>query len=406
MNNNFKKMYENIPISDKLDYTIKNTIKKAKIEKKKHFLKNSSIKITGAIASIVMIFTCAINYNVAFANTVKNIPIISSISEVLQFHYDKNVSEAVKQNLAQNINVVATNNNIGINVTNVVGDNKDKFILYTLKSSDKKFKNLLLDKFTIMDTSNNIIIDSSKFRDGVVPPTLINQDSDFLVLIADKPFKCIVSSIGDSINNYSQKGETYGSIELIALANSTIPDNISLSVSGFSEAYNTSYSQKNYNKFINNYNRTPMETTGNWSLNINTTTAKTEKTEEYDNIKFSANNTDFQINYFKIYPTYIETNIQLGKDKTSTAQCWSIGTKDTAKKDTYKRLPYLIDENGNKYMVSENSFICDNKKKSVTISFQSSYYKNPKKLYLVISQLNYLPGDPYTNITPIKIKIK
>ncbi len=36
----------------------------------------------------------------------------------------------------------------------------------------------------------------------------------------------------------------------------------------------------------------------------------------------------------------------------------------------------------------------------------SCYYTKPKNLYLVISQLNYLPGAPYTNITPIKIKIK
>ena len=57
-------------------------------------------------------------------------------------------------------------------------------------------------------------------------------------------------------------------------------------------------------------------------------------------------------------------------------------------------------------MVNENSFQYDQKDNSVTVSFQSCYYTKPKNLYLVISQLNYLPGNPYTNITPIKIKIK
>lgn len=408
MNNNFKKMYENIPISDKLDCTIKNAIKDAKMEKKKHFLKNSTIKFTAAIASIFVIFTCAVNYNVAFANTVKNIPVISSISKALQFYYDKNVSEAVNQNSSQNMNVSATNNNVNINVTNVVGDNKDKFILYKLKSTDKNLKNLLLDKFTIKDSNGNVIVNSSNHRDGVVPTTLINDNSDFLSLIGDNHVNCIVSSIGDSIDNYAKDGETYGSIELISSDNTSIPDNLSLSISGFSEAYNTSYSKKNYNKFISNYNRAPMEVNGSWNLNINTTNTQPKKAQEYDNIKFSANDTDCKINYFKIYPTYIKTNIQLGKNKISNSQCWSIGTRATTAKDNYRNLPYLIDENGNKYMASENSFTYDYKNNSVAvnISFQSCYYNNPKHLYLVISQLNYLPGAPYTNINPVKIQIK
>lgn len=57
-------------------------------------------------------------------------------------------------------------------------------------------------------------------------------------------------------------------------------------------------------------------------------------------------------------------------------------------------------------MVSPKVFSYDYADKSVKVTFQSSYYRHPKHLYLVISQINYSPGPPSTKITPVKIKIK
>ncbi|WP_242834265.1 hypothetical protein [Clostridium pasteurianum] len=45
MNTDFKDIFDNIPVSDKLDKVIKGSIIKAKIEKKKSFIKNVSFKL-------------------------------------------------------------------------------------------------------------------------------------------------------------------------------------------------------------------------------------------------------------------------------------------------------------------------------------------------------------------------
>nr|WP_242834306.1 DUF4179 domain-containing protein [Clostridium pasteurianum] len=347
------------------------------------------------------------NCSLSFASTINNVPIVSSIAQALQFHYDKNMISAVNQSDSQNVNQTVSDNNISLTINSIVGDDKDKFILYTLKSSDKKIKNLLLNSFTITDSNNNIIVDSNGFRSQILPVTLMDQEGDFLSLNSSKDYKVIVSSLGDSIKDYADTGETYGSIEIISLNNTAIPDKLNLEVSSFTEAYNMTYSQKKYADFISKFNREPMNIKGNWNLSIKAA-AKTEKPEEYNNIKFSANNTDLEIRYLKIYPTHIEANIKLGMDKTNNSQAWGIGTNHdgASHTDNYNRLPYLIDENGNKYMLSPSNFSYNHEDKSVKASFQSSYYRHPKHLYLVISRLNYSPGPPYTNITPVKIQIK
>ncbi len=404
MSNNFKEIFDNIPVSDKLDNVIKDSIVNAKMEKKKGFIKRVSLNIITIVASIMIFFTVGINCSLSFASTINNVPIISSIAQALQFHYDKNIVSAVNQSDSQKVNQTVSNNNVSLTINSIVGDNKDKFILYTLKSSDKKIENLLLDNFTIT-SDNNVIVDSNVFRSQILPATLVNQQGDFLALNSSKDYKVMVSSLGDSMKNYAENGETYGSIEIIALDNNPIPDNLNLKVSSFTESYNMSYSQKKYNDFISKFNRKPTDINGNWVLNLNAT-ANAGKLEEYNNIKFSANNTDFQINYLKIYPTHIETNITLGINKINNEQSWSIGTNATTYKDNYSKLPYLIDENGNKYMVSPSSFVYDYANKSIDVTFQSSYYIHPKHLYLIISQINYSPGPPSTDITPVKIQIK
>lgn len=406
MNTDFKDIFDNIPVSDKLDKVIEESISKAKIEKKKGFIKNVSFKFAAGIAAIAIFFTAGINCSLSFASTINNVPIVSSIAQALQFHYDKNMISAVNQSDSQNVNHTVSDNNIGLTINSIVGDDKDKFILYTLKSSDKKIKNLLLDNFTITDSNNNVIVDSTVFRSQILPVTLMNQEGDFLALNSSKDYKVMVSSLGDSIKDYSDKGETYGSIEIISLNNTAIPDKLNLKVLSFTEAYNMTYSQKKYADFIFKFSREPMNIKGNWNLSIKAA-AKAEKPEEYNNIKFSVNNIDCEISSLKIYPAHIETNIKLGIDKTNNLYIWGIGVNAFAYNDYRSLLPYLIDENGNKYLLSPSDFSYNLEDKSVKATFQSSYYRNPKHLYLVISQLNYTPPGPACmNITPVKIQIK
>lgn len=408
MNNDFKEVFDNISVSSKLDKVIKESIIRAKAQKKKSFIRRVSFKLVTGVATIAILFTVGINSSLSFASTVKNVPIVSSIAEALQFHYDKNIVSAVNQGDSQKVNQTVSNNNVSLTINSMARDNNDEFIFYTLKSNDKNIKNLLLNNFTIGDNSGNVLVDSTRNR-FALPPILINKNGDFLALNSSKGFKCIVSSLGDTISNYASNGETYGSIEIIALDNNSIPNNLKLKVSNFTEAYSMDYlgySQKKYADFLAKFNRKPIDINGNWQLGISNI-SKNPKIETYNNIKFAANNTDFQINNFKIYPTHMDANIKLGVNKIDNSTAVGFGRPSTTHQDNYSSLPYLIDENGSKYMLSPGAFTSQvNADKSINLTFQSSYYTNIKHLYLVISQIIYENGKPYTDITPVKIQIK
>ncbi|MFC0906907.1 DUF4179 domain-containing protein [Clostridium sp. MT-14] len=400
-----KNGFEKIDISSRLDDVIKKSISKAKRDKKIRTIKLRLIKINAAIASLIIIFISSVNFVPAFAESLSDVPVISSIANAVQFHYDKNIDSAVNQNLSQNISKIQKDKNISITVDNVITDDKDIFILYTLNgtTADEDIKNLLMKKFSISDNNGKTLLSSDDFKSQRLPPKLNNKNQDSLSL-SNTNYKCIISSLGNSIENYSKNKKTFGSIELISIKNMKIPDEINLMISGITEAYNMSYSKEAYNNFTSKFNREPKNISGNWNFEIKLDkNLKSQKPEEYDNIPFSINNTNFTFKSVKIYPTHTEIRIQLGKNSIDKSQCNSIGRivgGDTSK------LPYLTDEKGNKYSISGNALVSMDSENCINLSFESPYFNRTNKLYLVINQLNYSNGEPYTNIETTKVKIK
>ena len=400
-----KNGFEKIDISSRLDDVIKKSISKAKRDKKIRTIKLRLIKINAAIASLIIIFISSVNFVPAFAESLSDVPVISSIANAVQFHYDKNIDSAVNQNLSQNISKIQKDKNISITVDNVITDDKDIFILYTLNGTmaDEDIRNLLLEKFSVSDNNGKTLLNSDDFKSQRLPPKLNNKNQDSLSL-SNTNYKCIISSLGNSIENYSKNKKTFGSIELISIKNMKIPDEINLKVSGITEAYNMSYSKEAYNNFTSKFNREPKNISGNWNFEIKLDkNLKSQKPEEYNNIPFSINNTDFTFKSVKIYPTHTEIRIQLGKNSIDKSQCNSIGRivgGDTSK------LPYLTDEKGNKYSISGNALVSMDSENCINLSFESPYFNRTNKLYLVINQLNYSNGEPYTNIETTKVKIK
>lgn len=400
-----KNGFEKIAISSRLDDVIKKSISKAKRDKKIRTIKLRLIKINAAIASLIIIFISSVNFVPALAESLSDVPVISSIANAVQFHYDKNIDSAVNQNLSQNISKIQKDKNISITVDNVITDDKDIFILYTLNGTmaDEDIRNLLLEKFSVSDNNGKTLLNSNDFKSQRLPPKLNNKNQDSLSL-SNTNYKCIISSLGNSIENYSKNKKTFGSIELISIKNMKIPDEINLKVSGITEAYNMSYSKEAYNNFTSKFNREPKNISGNWNFEIKLDkNLKSQKPEEYNNIPFSINNTDFTFKSVKIYPTHTEIRIQLGKNSIDKSQCNSIGRivgGDTSK------LPYLTDEKGNKYSISGNALVSMDSENCINLSFESPYFNRTNKLYLVINQLNYSNGEPYTNIETTKVKIK
>lgn len=405
MGHEYKNGFEKITVSNKLDDVIQKSILKAKRDKRIKSIKLNLIKLNIGIASLIVFFTISVNFIPAFAESLNDIPVLSSMVNAIQFHYDKNINTAVKQGLAQNILETKTDDNISITINNIVTDDKELFILYTLegKKIDQNIKNLLLENLSIKDNNGKKLLDSTDFKSQILPPKLNDKNGDLLSL-SNESYKCIISSLGNSIKNYSENQKTFGSIELISTKNIEIPDEINLTISSVTEAYNTSYSKETYDSFISNFKRTPKSIAGNWNFKIKLDkNLSSQKPEEYNNISFVTNNTDFTLKHTKIYPTHTEIRIQLGKNTIDGSQCNAIGRiigDDTSK------LPYLIDEVGNKYYISGNALVSMDSQNCIDISFESPYFNKMKELYLVINQLNYSNGNPYTNIEPTKIKIK
>lgn len=422
MNSENKNGFNQIKVSDKLDDVINSTILKASQDKSKKRFRVNFLKVNAAIVSLFVIFIVSINISPAFAESLNGVPIISSMSKALLFHYDKNIVNADKQAVKE----TKIDKDISVTIDNVVADDKDLFILYTLNGElDKNnLKNLLLKDFVLKDASNNVLVDGKDFSFATLPPELAGKTGDFIILCGsgEKRYKCYVSSLGNSLDGYSKDKKTYGSIELISLdASSKIPAGVKLEVSSLVEAYNTTVSDgvnlelfsktgaynatlQNSSNIISKFNRKSVEIKGKWDFDFKIeNNLKVVKPEEFSNIKFSTNNTDFTVESLKIYPTHIDSRIKLGENKLDKAQCNSIGDIRSGSRSI---LPYLIDESGNKYLVTGTALAPLDKDKCIQLSFESSYFNKNKELYLVISQLSYTPGAPFMNIDPIKVKVK
>lgn len=408
MDSNRKNGFEQIEVSERLDSVIDMAIARAKKDKKKKLIKSNIIKYSAAVASLFIVFIASIKFIPVFAQVLNNVTVGSSVTREAKFYFDQNVGMAVNEGLAEGVNESKTNKNIKVTINNIIADDKNAFIFYTLngKMDKQGFKNLLLQNLKIYDDRYYMLLDSTSNYYSNLPDTLDKKDGDFLLTFNDK-YRCIVASIGDNIKNYSQNYETYGAIELSALDGNKIPSELNLKLLSFTEAYKMSYSKEKYDSFISNFYRNPMSINGEWNFNIKINqNLKTIRPETYNNIKFYADHTDFNIKTLKIYPTHIEAKMIVGKNKLTGAQCYSIGQNI---KENDESLPYLVDEKGNKYKLTDTEVDDDmNSDKMLSLTFQSCYFNCPEELYLVINQLNYKDGSESfsKDIGEVKIRIK
>lgn len=403
--------FEQIKVSDKLDDVVEKAINKAIKDKKKKLIRSRINKFSIAVASIFIMFITSIKFIPVFAQVLSSVTIGTSITRELHYHYDKNIETAVKEGRAQNINESKTDKNIKVTINSVVSDDKNLFVFYTLNGKENKeeLKNLLLQNLKVTDNKGNNLLDSTFNYYPKLPAMLNDRDGDFL-LTFNKKYRCIITSLGNNMKNYAQNEETYGALELSSCDGDKLPQELNLKFMSFTEAYKMSYSKEKYDNFISKFDREPINIKGNWNFNLKVQPKLIGKeTEGYSNVRFSANHTDFNMKSFKIYPTYIETKIQLGKNKLNSSQCYSIGrTFMKNSKANNNRLPYLIDEKGNKYMLSDTDFKEMDDDKCINLNFQSCYFNNSKELYLVINELNYNDGSQNfsEDIGEVKIKIK
>ncbi|GMQ58276.1 RsiV family protein [Vallitalea sediminicola] len=77
-----KNEYMNIPVSDKLDFIVKDSIRKGV---KKNMRKNNIIRWVGAVAASLAIFVTVINCSESSAKALSDVPIISNLVKVFTF---------------------------------------------------------------------------------------------------------------------------------------------------------------------------------------------------------------------------------------------------------------------------------------------------------------------------------
>lgn len=402
MSTNYENGFEQIEVSKRLDEVVENAINTAIKDKKRKSIRGNIIKCSTAAASIFMAFTLSVNCIPAFAQSMDNIPVLSSLAHAVKFNYSNNIGTAIDKGYSEETKLTKTSKDIGINITNVVADNKNLYIVYKLDGTKDKqdLKNILISNLQITDNKNNTLVDTQggKNLSQILTNTASNLKGNVLIPMNSYGYNCTISTLD---NSYSEKKETSGIIQISADNNKNIPEEIKLNLLGFTEAYNMSYSKESYNNFISKYNRTPINVDVNCSFNIKIDKKLNSlKPESYSNIKFSANDTDFELKNLNIYPTYTEAKIQLGKNKLSNAQCIAVLNKIGLDNNS---LPYLVDEKGTKYMPTKSHAPLDSDN-CQTITFESSYFNQCKELYLVINQFSYT--NSIVKDKPAKVKIK
>lgn len=405
MSTKYEHGFEQIKVSSKLDEVVENAINIAIKDKKRKSIKGNVIKCSTAAASIFMAFILSVNCIPAFAQSIDNVPILSSLAHAVKINYSSNIGTAIDKGYSEEIKQSKTVKDIGINITNVVADDKNLYIMYTLDGTKDKqdLKNILISNLQITDSKDNILVDTDggKNLSQILTNTAANLKGNVLIPLNSHGYSCVLSTLDNSLESYSEKKQTMGVIQISADNNKIIPEEIKLNLLGFTEAYNMSYSKEAYNNFISKFNRKPINVDINCSFNIKTDKKLSSlKPESYSNIKFSANDTDFELKKLTIYPTYIEAKIQLGKSKLTNAQCIAVINKIGLDNSS---LPYLVDENGTKYMPHRSHVPLDSDN-CQTITFESSYFNQCKELYLVINQFTYI--NSIVKDKPVKVKIK
>ena len=253
---------------------------------------------------------------------------MSQLTQVLQIYPDKNIQKGVNKGFSQEINQTIINNGVKLTIDSVVADDRKAIIMYTMSTENKNLTNLFIKNLKITDKDNNLIVTSEKsfgFDEERASNTSTGKDIFHIIDAAN----CISNinlnmwsseiSTTDALNkDFLQTHETKGLIEIEnANQDISVPDVLNLDFSKLDEAYpqpgenwnedNTDY---NYNKFTAKYNRAPISINGNWKFSIILDKKlKSASVTQLNNIKFSALNIDFNLEYVKIYPTTAEVKM-------------------------------------------------------------------------------------------------
>ncbi|MDP4145301.1 MAG: DUF4179 domain-containing protein [Bacillota bacterium] len=391
--------FDNIKISDKLDVTIEEAVKKAKRRKSRKISK-LAVKFGSAAAAVVLMY---VTYNFTIpkvshepkeAQKIVNGPdktvgdveseksALGTSNESFLDVYrvkDKGIKNAVKNGFIDSVKQSKLDKGISFNIDDVISDGRRAVILYTLRIETKNsiVSDLKIGNLKIRDSSNNILADygfnpsSGQYSPNDAPTKNYSTGE-------------IQNSTGWLLNVWGPNGmdtdllnskELHGFIDITNLfEEKTIPNKINIGLTRLTEILPNTINGKD-GRLIN------IE--GDWSINLSLKEEYNSSTPKvYNNIKCSSPESEFAVDNVKVYPGIVfikmpTTKLQEGGDEY-----------------------YLEDEKGERY----NQVYAQEKGSSTFMGFESCYFNDTKELKLVIEKLKREAPIPAKNIIPEKMR--
>lgn len=329
-NDSFKKSFEEIEIPKELDLVIVDAMNKGKRKKK---IQKLLKPIATGIAACFILLAININTLPAFAEYLKQIPILSNLIGFIQL--DKGLNGASKEDMLQKIQKSAQDQDIQFEIDNIITDGKNITISYgfdDLKNNDSH--DLFLLDYSITDEKGNVLLhmELNGEEDKVI-------DKDSAKLIPNGP----TASCGNAVmRRFKWTPE-----------NEKIPEKMIFNCSKIGKYI------PEENKSVKDWRI--LEFSGKWSVPFAFHIPKNIAPKIYKDIKVTAQEETFLIS-IEIYPTMAEATV-------------------TSENPIHERLNFfLIDEEGNifspTFTIQETDSLWIN-------AYESPYYTDSKNLYLV-----------------------
>lgn len=348
--------------SEKLKQNVFSSLDKGTNRQRKY---NFKYKIATAAAAVA-IFITSVNVSPAFAEQLSKIPLASELVKLVKFdkglqqlvEKDKGIFEAVKNSYIKNSNITVKDNGIGFTLENIVTDSKRMLITYSVKydeTTNKKVDSLWFNNLLVTGDGKKLV----EIKDGM--PADTGLEGQFIARNIVGPGELDKAGVPVSGDIKDNKEKLFGWMEIMKQDDKiNFPEKIKFEINGFKDS-----SLDNAKVY-----------SGNWNLAF-------DIAEEYRNVQpimlkqqnFNVSagkyNIDFSFENGKVYPTMTTITLKV-LDFKNSPQRLSLNI-------------HLEDEQGNIYNKTEDEYVTN---LGITQpEFASSYFTNPKQLYLVIESI-------------------
>lgn len=325
---------------------------------KKHRKRRAIYSALSAVAA-VFIFMILVNTNTAFANGVSEIPLIGKLAEIVRF--DKSISNAIKNDYIQEVNLTAWDGEERLLLPYVLADEKNLVLFFQLPEEFKQASNEWI----------NVIL--QEMRNGSTGDKL----DEFSYSMSSLSLDGREQNHGFMIQRYHFEGSLPKTIQLdVALDIETMGSSSETQVVG-----ELSEEQKE-GETTNGTAKPDMKRVGVFSYNIDFKEFYKPKTYEFHE-NYSLYGQQIRLEDMKVYPTGTEVNFSFPKENTA----WIKGL-------------YLTVEQDEEVTLRGNDGISSTQDDGwMRVFIESNYFDKPSRQELIVQSIRLLDkNEEYVTI--------